>query len=88
MHGLIKALCSVEDPCEMEMFLKELLTDRERESLDLRWELMRQLKSGKTQRAIAINLHVSLCKVTRGNKILKEKNSISNKLLEKDVDNE
>ena len=34
------------------------------------------LKEGKTQREIAKELKVSLCKVTRGSKILKQTNSI------------
>ncbi len=88
MKGLIKALCSVTDESAMEKLIHELLTEREREAITLRWELMRQLKVGKTQRAIAENLHVSLCKVTRGNKILKDKNSISSDLLEKELSNE
>lgn len=88
MHSLIKALCGVTDPVEMELLLGELLTDRERDQLVLRWELMRQLAEGETQRSIARKLHVSLCKVTRGNKILKGNNSISRKLLEKEIDNE
>jgi len=88
MNGMIQALCDVTEHAEMAKFLDELLTDREREALSLRWELMRQLKEGKTQRAIAENLHVSLCKVTRGNRILKNENSISKQLLEKEQINE
>ncbi len=87
MRGVIKALCSVTSISDMEKLLKELLTENEQEALDLRWELMRQLKEGKTQRQIAGDLHISLCKVTRGNKILKDKNSISNSLLDEECKN-
>jgi len=42
------------------------------------------LKEGRTQRAIAHELKVSLCKVTRGSKILKDKNSVITKYLVKE----
>ena len=45
---------------------------------------MRMLVEGSTQREIANELGVSLCKVTRGSKILKNKESILAKHLIKE----
>ncbi len=42
------------------------------------------LSNGKTQREIAKDLNVSLCKVTRGSKILKDKKAITPKLIQID----
>ncbi len=81
MKPLVQAFAKISSAEEMEQLFNELFTENEREALSLRWELMRQLKDGKTQRTIAKDLHISLCKVTRGNKILKDKNSVSNRLL-------
>jgi len=78
---VVQAFAKIDSEVEMEQLFNELFTENEREALSLRWELMRQLKDGKTQRTIAKDLHISLCKVTRGNKILKDKNSVSNRLL-------
>lgn len=79
---LAAVFASVGIAGDMEKLMGELFTENELSALILRWELMKMLKAGKTQRAIASDLHVSLCKVTRGNKILKDKNSMSGKLLE------
>lgn len=85
MNRIAAILSSVTDEEEMAKLLQELFTANELEALDLRWQLMRQLKAGKTQRQIARDLHVSLCKVTRGNKILKDKTSVSNRLLDEEI---
>lgn len=65
----------------MELFLQEILTPAELHDLSLRWELMRLLKQKVPQRQIAKNLGISLCKITRGAKILKKSDSVSNYLL-------
>lgn len=65
----------------MELFLQEILTPAELHDLSLRWELMRLLKQKVPQRQIAKDLGISLCKITRGAKILKKSDSVSNYLL-------
>ena len=65
-------------------FFKELLTKSEIETLSKRWRILDLLAKGKTQREIAKELQVSLCKVTRGAKILKDKNSVLSKYLIKE----
>ena len=69
---------------EIIAFFKELLTESEIETLSKRWRIMRMLVEGSTQREIANELGVSLCKVTRGSKILKNKDSILAKHLIKE----
>lgn len=61
----------------MRRFLEEILTPAERKDLALRWELMRRLIEGDAQRQIAEDLGVSLCKITRGARILKQADSVS-----------
>ena len=70
---LVKTLYS---EAEIENFFKELLTESEIETLSKRWRILELLAQGNTQRDIASELKVSLCKVTRGAKILKDKDSI------------
>jgi len=75
--GLIDVFCSISEPEVMERFFREIFTDSERKDLSLRWELMKQLRDRIPQRQIASDLGISLCKITRGAKILKDKTSIS-----------
>jgi TrpR family trp operon transcriptional repressor len=80
-EGLVAVLCRIRTPEEMERFLTEILTPAEFHDLALRWELMRQLSSGVPQRQIAADLKISLCKITRGSKILKNPDSVTNHYL-------
>ena len=59
-------LARVEDPELIRGFLESLLTPREIQDLAGRWELVKLLDEGWTQRAIASRLGMSLCKITRG----------------------
>lgn len=83
-HALATALVSISDAKEMETFLEELLTRAEICDVTLRWRLLELLAQGVSQRKIAEDLQISLCKITRGSRILKSKSAISNKIL-KDV---
>ncbi len=69
--------------CENEIFqfLNEILTPSELKTLSKRWRILDMLNYKKTQREIAKELNVSLCKVTRGAKILKNNDSIIKKCL-------
>ena len=69
---------------EVEQFLNEILTESEIKTLSKRWRILNLLKEGKSQRDIAKDLNVSLCKITRGSKLLKNKNSITAKHLIKE----
>ena len=68
---ITQILSEMSDPDDIEKFFMEILTDNERKDLSLRWELMRKLHEGIPQRAISSELGISLCKITRGSKILK-----------------
>jgi len=75
------ALSSISTPDEVRSFLQELLTDNERLDVALRWHLLELLNEGVSQRKIADELGVSLCKITRGSKILKDKESVARRKL-------
>ena len=64
-------LAGLRNNAEVDDVLAALLTPREREKIALRWKLVRMLEAGLTQRAIAEQLGVSLCKITRGSRELK-----------------
>jgi TrpR family trp operon transcriptional repressor len=79
---LVRIFCSIDDPRTMKRFMKEVFTASEIEDISKRWKVMELLKKGLSQRAIAAKLGVSLCKITRGSKVLKSGGSVSKKLLE------
>ncbi len=78
---LAKILAEVHDPQDMVQFLEEILTPKEMNDLALRWQLLKSLHNGKTQRAIAAEYNISLCKITRGSKILKKEKSTTSTIL-------
>ena len=71
---LAEAIASLRQPAKIASFLQELLTPGELHDLGLRWELVELLAVGMSQRQIAAKLGISLCKITRGAKILKKRN--------------
>ncbi len=81
LSGISSVLCQIDQPVQMKHFLEEILTPAEQKDLALRWQLMKMLEEGVPQRQIAAELGISLCKITRGAKILKAKNSISKRYL-------
>ena len=76
-----KTVKNMNSEKEVYNFLLEILTESEVETLSKRWRIVNLLMQGKSQREIAKELQVSLCKVTRGAKILKNKNSVTKKVL-------
>ena len=71
---LAQALAALKQPAAIEKLLLEIMTPGEVHDLGLRWELVELLVEGVSQRQIASRLGISLCKITRGAKILKKKN--------------
>ncbi len=59
----------------MQKLFEELFTMKEKYDFALRWRLMKDLYRGVHQRDIAHDLGISLCKITRGSKILKQEDS-------------
>jgi TrpR family trp operon transcriptional repressor len=84
IDDLVTVIASIKNKKELQQFLEEIMTDAERKDLALRWELMKQLNSGVPQRKIAEDLGISLCKITRGSKILKDKGSATSRILNAD----
>lgn len=76
-------LASENDPCKIRGFMLEMFTKSELETLSKRWQIMKGLSNGQTQREIANELKVSLCKVTRGSQILKDKKSVVGEYLKR-----
>ncbi|MBO7299674.1 MAG: transcriptional regulator, partial [Kiritimatiellae bacterium] len=75
-NELAIALSKMSDPEEISQFLREICSPAECKSIASRWQLMKLLELGETQRAIAKKLHLSLCKITRGAKYLKDESSL------------
>ena len=81
IREISKVLADITSADDVEKFLYEILTDNERRDLSLRWELMKKLYKGVPQRSIASELGISLCRITRGSKILKSPDSVTGRLL-------
>ena len=62
-------------------FFNCIFTPAERKNVAERWLLVKELKAGKTQREIAKQYNMSLCKITRGSKELQKENSAFKKAL-------
>jgi TrpR family trp operon transcriptional repressor len=84
---VIQILCEITDVQQMKNFLDEVLTPAEQRDLGLRWGLMKRLNAGMPQRQIAAELGISLCKITRGAKILRQSQSISKRYLDSGEEN-
>ena len=82
---LLEAVASIAEKKnnleELDLFFQEIFTPGEIADLCLRWKLLTDLEKGITQRKIAEKYRISLCKITRGSKILKKKDSIVLKIL-------
>ena len=74
-------LAEIRSTGEMTAFLDELLTPGEVHDISLRWKLLGLLAQGVSQRRIAEELKISLCKITRGSRILKQKGAVTARLL-------
>ena len=73
---LAAAVARIRSAPDVERFLEELFTPSECVELSKRWALMRELRAGKSQRAIARELGLSLCKITRGAKFARDEDSL------------
>lgn len=83
LKELINIFSEIDNPKTMTKFFEELFTETERKDFASRWGLMKDLKKGISQRKIAKTRHISLCKITRGSKLLKSGNSVSGKMIKK-----
>jgi TrpR family trp operon transcriptional repressor len=82
LNELAAALALVKEPGTMLKFLEEIHTPSELKDMALRWRLLKLLDQGYPQRGIAKKLKISLCKITRGSRILKSRGSVTKKLIQ------
>ncbi len=75
--AIADVLSSIRSPEDMRRFLNELLTPGEVRDITLRWKLLEMLADGMPQRKIAEELQISLCKITRGSRILKQEGAVT-----------
>ena len=82
-NELVKIVASINDETELKDFFECLLSPAERFDLGKRWLLVKNLNEGVTQREIAKEFKMSLCKITRGSRELKKEGSAFKKVLDK-----
>ncbi len=80
-EDLMELCATIQNGAVLGKLFSELLTPSEIKDLVLRWELLKDLSEGQTQRAIAAKYRISLCKITRGSKILKDPDSVVRSVL-------
>ena len=76
------ALAHSDDPELIEDFLYSILTPSEQDTIAARWELVKLINQGVSQRKISDMLGLSLCKITRGSKELKKENSAFGRMID------
>ena len=81
-NELIEIIAGIDDVDELGRFFAEIFTPAELEKITKRWKLIGMIDQGIPQRQIASQLGISLCKITRGSKILKDKNSVTRRILD------
>lgn len=81
-HEMEKVFAGIRDEREMIDFFQEIFTPKEISDLTLRWQLLKELYEGNTQRSIAEKHRISLCKITRGSKVLKRDSSFTRRILD------
>jgi TrpR family trp operon transcriptional repressor len=81
-------LARIEDRKLIREFLICILTKYEIKEIAGRWELVKLLYDGMSQRRIADQLGMSLCKITRGSKELKKRGSAFKTILDSYVEHD
>ncbi len=83
LDDLARHLSKAGESALIEDFLRCLLTPAEIADIAGRWALVKALRQKVSQREIAKDLGVSLCKITRGSRELKKPDSAFVRMLEK-----
>jgi TrpR family trp operon transcriptional repressor len=81
-------LAKIDDGKLIREFLICILTKYEIKEIAGRWELVKLLYDGMSQRRIADQLGMSLCKITRGSKELKKRGSAFKMILDSYVEHD
>ena len=83
IEEIAQITAGINDAQLIEEFLYSILTKNEINNVSSRWEIVKRLEQGISQRKIANALHLSLCKITRGSRELKNEKSQLKKILRK-----
>ena len=70
---LINLLANIKNSKLMSEFIKDILTPTEFEEIIIRWQIIKQLSKGVSQREIASKLGVSIATITRGSRELRDR---------------
>ena len=81
LSELASALAVTRDAALIKDFLRRLLTPSETADIAARWALVKALEQKIPQREIAKKLGLSLCKITRGSKEMKNPDQAFQKML-------
>ena len=82
LSELSLSLAKTRNPELIHNFLRRLLTPAEIADIAARWALVKALKQKIPQREISKTLGLSLCKITRGSKEMKNPDQAFQKMLE------
>ena len=82
LRQIFSVLSKSSDADFIADFFQCLFTPSELKDMATRWMLVRRLDEGVPQRQISKELHISLCKITRGSKELKKGASAFRRLLD------
>lgn len=80
---LLDLILQIKTHAEAQAVLKALLTPAEYEDLSQRWQIIKGLIEGNSQRAISENQGVAIATVTRGSRELKHGTGILQKFYER-----
>ena len=72
LNELFELFPQLKTEGEAESFLRDILTTYELEQVAERWQIVKRLSEGKSQRRVKEELGVSIDKVTRGAKAIKD----------------
>ena len=85
-EDLLNIVLSIKDKEELKSFIDDMFTEKEVEDVVQRYLLMDDLYRVKSQRDIARDRSMSLCKITRGSKMLKKKEGFMRKFFSNKYD--
>ena len=83
LDELIGLIAEENDPVFLKDFFICLFTPAELVDIGKRWLLVKELDKGTTQREIARMFKMSLCRITRGSRELKQEGNAFSKMLDK-----
>ena len=81
LSEIIDIFSETTDRREMRSLFEDMFTEAERTDIAKRWYIFKELYKGTPQRKIAKDMEVSLCKITRGPKTLKNDESVIKRVL-------